>query len=200
MSQSLAMYRFNSMKFGVLCRQMAKEKHISQATMAAHTGLSYDTVGNIYMGKIQKIPFEYIFKFCIVLEVSMEVMLLLMLKGEDIDFKERILTYDSRKDEELPVPVALPSMTPGVVTDSVADTAVAVAAAAPVLEAAAASAPVPDHIFYTAEDIDHAVRKAKAEYEARIADLKEAFDKERESSAKHFDQLHQLAMGVLSHR
>lgn len=131
----------------------------------------------------------------------MEVMLLLMLKGEDIDFKDRILTYDSRKDEELPVPVALPSMTPGVVTDSVADTAVAVAAAAPVLEAAAAATtPLPDHIFYTADDIDQAVRKAKAEYESRIADLKEAFDKERESTAKHFDQLHQLAMGVLAHR
>lgn len=199
MSQTLEMYHFNPVKFGLICRQMAKEKRISQAVMAARTGLSYDTVGNIYAGRVQKIPFEYVFKICVVLEVSVEVMTLLMLKDDDIAFRDKILTYDTHRDEEIPVPEVLPSMTPGVVSDVVTDTAVAVASAAPVLDSPAVTAETSSGLF-AADDIQTIIDNIKADYESRIRDLKEQVDFERRAAAMHAEQMHSLAMGILKSR
>lgn len=191
MAESLESYHVNTVKVGVILRQMAKEKHISQEKMSAKTGLSYDTVGNIYAGKTQKLPLEYFLKICIILETSFESMILLMLKDEDIDFADRILTYDARKDIEVPVLDVLPSMTPGVVPDAVTDTAAAVTIATSAMEAAPMS-----EVAHT-DDLKPIVDAIRHEYEAHIADLKEQLANERAANAKHAEQLHSLAMGIL---
>ena len=191
MAESLESYHVNTIKVGAILRQMAKEKHISQEKMSAKTGLSYDTVGNIYAGKTQKLPLEYFMKICIILETSFESMILLMLKDEDIDFADRILTYDARKDIEVPVLDVLPSMTPGVVPDAVTDTAAAVTIATSAMEE-----PATTEVIHT-DDLKPIVDAIRHEYEAHIADLKEQLACERAANAKHAEQLHSLAMGIL---
>lgn len=191
MAESLESYHVNTVKVGVILRQMAKEKHISQEKMSAKTGLSYDTVGNIYAGKTQKLPLEYFLKICIILETSFESMILLMLKDEDIDFADRILTYDARKDIEVPVLDVLPSMTPGVVPDAVTDTAAAVTIATSAMEE-----PSTTEVIHT-DDLKPIVDAIRHEYEAHIADLKEQLTSERTANAIHAEQLHSLAMGIL---
>lgn len=191
MAESLESYHVNTIKVGAVLRQMAKEKHISQEKMSAKTGLSYDTVGNIYAGKTQKLPLEYFMKICIILETSFESMILLMLKDEDIDFADRILTYDARKDIEVPVLDVLPSMTPGVVPDAVTDTAAAVTIATSAMDAAPMS-----EVAHT-DDLKPIVDAIRHEYEAHIADLKEQLASERAANAIHAEQLHSLAMGIL---
>ena len=191
MPASLRSYHINTIKVGAILRQMAKEKDISQEEMGAEAGLSYDTIGNIYAGRIQKLPLEYYLKICIILETSFESMILLMLKDEDIDFADRILTYDARKDIEVPVLDVLPSMTPGVVPDVVTDTATAVTIATSAMEAA----PMPE-VVHT-DDLKPIVDAIRHEYEAHIADLKEQLASERAANAIHAEQLHSLAMGIL---
>jgi DNA-binding Xre family transcriptional regulator len=207
MPQSLEMFHFNPVKFGLIVRQMAKEKRISQATMAARTGMSYDTVGNIYTGKIQKFPFEYVFKMCVVMEVSIEVLMLLMLKDEDVNFSERVLLYDTQKDEVVPVPDVLPSMIPGVVTDAVADTAMEAAGAqrdtAATLSGYYTEEEVTERIDratgHLTSEIDHLreiiktnderheryVRDITEQHRAHISDLKEQQQHERATGEKH---------------
>lgn len=124
MPKSLEMFHFDPVKFGLIVKQCAKEKGVSQTCLAARTGLSYDTIGNIYAGKIQKFAFEHLFKICIVLEMSVEVMMLLLLKDEEIDFEEQILLYDTAADDLVSVQEVLPSMVPGPVPETVADTAI----------------------------------------------------------------------------
>lgn len=124
MPKSLEMFHFDPVKFGLIVKRSAKEKGVSQTYMAARTGLSYDTVGNIYAGKIQKFAFEHLFKICVVLGMSVEVMMLLLLKDEEIDFEEEILLYDTSSDKLVPVHEAIPSMVPGPVPEAVADTAI----------------------------------------------------------------------------
>lgn len=178
MPQSLEMFHFNPVKFGLVAKQFAKEKKISQATMAARTGMSYDTVGNIYTGKIQKFPFEYLFKMCVVLGVSVEVMMMLMLKDEEIDFAELVLHYDAQKDEVVPVPEVLPSMIPGVVTDAVADTAME---ATEQLRDAA----VTPYGYYTAEEVAERIERATNHMAAEIDHLREIVRLNDERHEKH---------------
>lgn len=196
MSYSLVSYHFNPYKIGQIVKQYAKNRGISQTVMASKTGLSYDTVGNIYAGKVQKIPFEYIFKICVVLAIPVEVIMMLMLKDEDIDFEDEVLLYDTTEDKSVPVSDAVPTLIPGTVPDAVADTAVAVAAAVPAIEEAAGAAHDVSHVL-SYDDITDAVEKVRSYYEAHIQDLKEAFEKERESHERHCKQLHELAMGIM---
>lgn len=200
MPQSLVSYHFNSYKTGQIIKQYAKDRGVSQASMAAKTGLSFDTVGNIYAGKVQKIPFEYLFKFCVVLAIPIEVFMMLMLKDEDIDFEDQVLLYNTIEDKPVPVADAVPSLIAGAVPDAVVDTAVAVAAAAPALEAVVAATADSSHTYFTADDVNDAVDKVRKSYEAHISDLKEAFAQEREASERHCKQLHELAMGMISAR
>lgn len=199
MPHSIVSFHFSPYKIGQILRQYAKERNISQTSMQAKTGLSYDTIGNIYAGKVQKIPFEYLFKFCIVMEIPIEVIMMLMLKDEDIDFKDKVLLYDTVEDVSVPVADAVPSLIAGPVPDEVADAAVAVAAAAPVLDAAAAAADL-GRGYYTEEDINSVIKRVKEQHSAHINDLKSAFEQEREAHRRHCEQLHALAMGLVSSR
>lgn len=195
MSYSLVSYHFNPYKIGQIVKQYAKNRGISQTVMASKTGLSYDTVGNIYAGKVQKIPFEYIFKICVVLAIPVEVIMMLMLKDEDIDFEDEVLLYDTSEDKPVPVSDAVPTLIAGSVPDAVADTVVAVAAVVPAIEATGAAHDISPALSY--DDISDAVEKVRSYYEAHIQDLKEAFEKERESHERHCKQLHELAMGIM---
>lgn len=197
MAHSLVSFHFTPYKTGQIIKQYAKDRGISQASMAAKTGLSFDTVGNIYGGKVQKIPFEYLFKMCVVLAIPIEVVMMLMLKDEDIDFEDQVLLYNSAEDKSVPVADAVPTLIAGTVPDAVADTAVAVAAASPVIEAVAAAAESVHNTYYTAEDIEEAVEKAKETYRDYIKDLKDSFANERAAYSRNCEQMHQLAMSIL---
>lgn len=209
MPQSLEQFHFNPIKFGQIIRTSAKEKGVSQASMAAKTGLSYDTVGNIYSGKVQKIPFEYVFKICVVLGIAIEVVMVLMIKDEDIDFKDDVLLYDTEKDVNIPVKDAIPSLVPGPVTENVANAAIA-ASSAPTSPAELQAAG-----YYTIDDINRAVDQANAKHEAVIArmieerqhlirqherhldDLKAQHANERVTAERYQQLLHRLIDGVI---
>lgn len=189
MAFSLESFHFNPVKFGQIVKQYAKERGISQATMAARTGMSFDALGNLYSGKVQKPAFETVFKICVVLAVPVEVIMMLMLKDEDIDFEDKVLLYDTTQDAVIKAVNAVPSFVPDAVPDAVADTATAVTAAMPtgaVVEHVASAVISPDEL--------------KAAHAAHVADLKEAFAREREVHTRHCEQIHALAMGVLTAR
>lgn len=191
MTHSLISFHFNPIKLGQICKQYAKDRGISQAIMAARTGLSYDTVGNIYAGKVQKIPLEYVFKFCVVLGIPIEVLMMLMLKDESIDFADQVLLYDTVDDKAVPVEDVVPSMVAGSVPESVADAA----ASAPPMEAVHHDAAHTCHIH---SDQHALVEILNAAHALHTKDLKEQFDKERETTSRHIDQLHKL-IESLSH-
>lgn len=195
MSYSLVSFHFNPFKLGQVCKQYAKDRGISQAVMAARTGLSYDTVGNIYAGKVQKIPFEYVFKICVVLGIPVEVVMMLMLKDEDIDFADQVMLYNTVEDKTVPVPDAVPDLIPGPVPDSVADTAIAVAASVTPIEPSAAVDPLRG--CYTPDDLHMIIDRINAAHSAHVQDLKTQFDLEREAHASHDAKLHEITMAVL---
>lgn len=208
MPQSLVQFHFNPIKFGQVIRTFAKDRGISQATMASRTGLSYDTVGNIYTGKVQKIPFEYVFKICVVLGIAMEVLEALMIKDEDIDFVDQILLYDTQKDTTIPINDAVPSHVPGPVPESVANAAIAAT------NAPSPSSEVPAG-YYTIEDLNRAVAQANAkheiiiahmtesrehlikQHERHISDLKAQHENERATAERYQKILHRLIDGVM---
>lgn len=182
MAQSLVQFHFNPIKFGQIIRTTAKEKGVSQASMAARTGLSYDTIGNIYGGKVQKIPFEYVFKICVVLGISIEIVMMLMLKDEDIDFEDGVLLYDTQDDKTVPLPETVPTLVPGPVTDAVANAAIA-ATNVP------ASAADPPAGYYTIEDINRAVEQATARHDAIIAQMTESRQHLLQQHERHISDL-----------
>lgn len=208
MPQSLVQFHFNPIKFGQIIRTFAKDRGVSQATMASKTGLSYDTVGNIYTGKVQKIPFEYMFKICVVLGIAVEVLETLMLKDEDIDFEDQVLLYDTQKDTTIPINDAVPSLVPGPVPESVANAATAAANASPPASEVPAG-------YYTIEDLNRAVEQANAKHELiinhmvesrehlikqhdrHISDLKAQHENERATAERYQKLLHRLIDGVM---
>lgn len=187
MAFSLESFHFNPIKFGQIVKQYAKERGISQGTMAARTGMSFDALGNLYGGKVQKPAFETVFKICVVLGVPVEVIMMLMLKDEDIDFGDKVLLYDTNQDTVVKAVNAVPSFVPDAVPDTVAEKATAVAAAMP-------TGSVVEHVATTALSLD----ELKAAHAAHVADLKEVIANEREVHARHCEQLHALAMGIIS--
>lgn len=167
MAQTLVQFHFNPIKFGQIVKATAKEKGISQSTLSSNTGLSYDTVGNIYGGKVQKVPFEYVFKICVVLGVPIEVVMMLMLKDEDINFLDDVLLYDTQDDTTVSMPETVPTLVAGPVSDTVANAAIAATITVPAQADPQAS-------YYTLDDLNRAVDQANAKYEAIIAHLKES--------------------------
>lgn len=167
MAQTLVQFHFNPIKFGQIVKATAKEKGISQSSLSSNTGLSYDTVGNIYGGKVQKVPFEYVFKICVVLGVPIEVVMMLMLKDEDINFLDDVLLYDTQDDTTVSMPETVPTLVAGPVSDTVANAAIAATITVPAQADPQAS-------YYTLDDLNRAVDQANAKHEAIIAHLKES--------------------------
>lgn len=198
LAQSLVAYHFNSIKFGQICKQYAKERKVSQPAMAAATGLSYDTVGNIYAGRVQKIPYEYVLKICAVLEIPLMAITMIMLKDEDVDFLDKVLLYNTADDAIVPVEDAVPTLVPAETPETVIATAANVTAAMPVIEEAC-GVPVENiHSGYTDDELRTIINKVSASYDMHIQDLKDVHQREQEASAKHCEQLYNLAMSLAS--
>lgn len=182
MTQSLEQFHFNPIKFGQIIKTTAKEKGVSPTSLASKTGLSYDTIGNIYSGKVQKVPFEHIFKICVVLGTSVEVMMMLMLKDEDIDFLDDVLLYDTQDDTTVSMPETVPSLVPGPVSATVANAAMA-ATIAPQAQTD------PPAGYYTLEDLNRAVDQVNSKHEAVIAHMKESRTHLIQQHEKHIADL-----------
>jgi transcriptional regulator with XRE-family HTH domain len=127
MSASLNEFHFNPVKLGQILKQLCKDKGISIAYLHKRTDITRDTIENIMRGAVRDVKFEQIFKFCVVLGIPVEALLLLMLKDEDIDFIDQVLLYDNKEDEAIPASDI--DSVPGFVPDTVVAAAEAVAAA-----------------------------------------------------------------------
>ena len=193
MPKSLQAFHFNARKSGQIFKQLCHEKGISQSAIAARTGISYDTVGNVFAGKVQDVTFEKAFKFCVVLGVPIEVYMMLMLKDEEIDFRDDILLYDIQQDDVVPVTVMEATPVPSPVTESV--TAVAAAAAA-------APAPVQDpHVStFTRDDISAVVDRLDRRHAAEIAELKAQHRQELDLFERHYEDAQQLIRQLIGRK
>lgn len=158
MSHSLVEFHFNPRKLGLIIKQLCKDRGISKGALSSKTGVSYDTVDNIFGGKVQEVSFEKLFKFCCVIGVPIEVVMMLMVKDEDIDFRDDILLYDIEGDEALPVTNVDETQTPGPVSDTVSAVAGAVAAAEAPLDPVRKPAETAEHVAYLHQHIDHLTR------------------------------------------
>lgn len=127
MSASINEFHFNPVKLGQILKQLCKDKGISIAYLHKRTDITRDTIENIMRGAVRDVKFEQIFKFCVVLGIPVEALLLLMLKDEDIDFIDQVLLYDNKEDEAIPASDI--DSVPGFVPDTVVAAAEAVAAA-----------------------------------------------------------------------
>ena len=159
MPYSLRDYHFNSIKLGQILKQLRQEKDISAAYISKRTGITRDTLDNIFSGDVRDAKFEQVFKLCCVLEIPMVVLLILMLKDEDIDFMDQVLLYDNKKDE------SIPATDINTVPSSVPDTVVAAA------EAVAAADNPPGPVRTSAENPDNVAQLHK--HIAKLMDLLE---------------------------
>ena len=149
MSHSLRDFHFNPIKLGQILKQLRQDKDISVAYISKRTGITRDTLDNIFSGDVRDVKFEQIFKLCCVLEIPIEVLLILMLKDEDIDFMDQVLFYDNKEDE------SIPATDINTVPSSVPDTVVAAA------EAVAAADNPPDPVRTSAENPDNVAQLHK---------------------------------------
>ena len=149
MSYSLRDFHFSPVKLGQILKQLRLDKDISVSYISKHTGITRDTLDNILSGDVRDVKFEQIFKLCCVLEIPIEVLLLLMLKDEDIDFVDQVLLYDNKDDE------AIPATDINTVPSSLPNTVVAAA------EAVAAADNPPDPVRTSAENPDNVAQLHK---------------------------------------
>lgn len=156
MSATLKEFHFNPVKFGQILKQLCKDKGISIAYLSKSTDITRDTIENLMRGAVRDVKFEQIFKFCVVLGLPIEVLMLLMLKDEDIDFFGQVLLYDNKEDEAIPAS-DLDSV-PSSVPDTVLAAAEAVAAAGPPTQPVHTTAENHDHVAYLHQHIDHLTR------------------------------------------
>ena len=149
MSYSLRDFHFSPVKLGQILKQLRLDKDISVSYISKHTGITRDTLDNILSGDVRDVKFEQIFKLCCVLEIPIEVLLLLMLKDEDIDFVDQVLLYDNKEDE------AIPATDINTVPSTLPNTVVAAA------EAVAAADNPPDPVRTSAENPDNVAQLHK---------------------------------------
>lgn len=149
MSYSLRDFHFNPIKLGQILKQLRQDKDISVAYISKRTGITRDTLDNIFSGDVRDVKFEQIFKLCCVLEIPIEVLLILMLKDEDIDFMDQVLLYDNKEDE------SIPATDINTVPSSVPNTVVAAA------EAVAAADNPPDPVRASEENPDNVAQLHK---------------------------------------
>ncbi len=102
MSFTLEQFHFNPVKLGQILRQFSSQYGVSKATLSKKTGISRDTITNIFSGDTQEVSFEKLFKLCCVLGVPMVVIEKLMVQDEDIDFADKIVMYDASNGDVLP--------------------------------------------------------------------------------------------------
>ena len=128
------------------------DKNLSVSAAAKQSGLTYDTIDNIERGRVQDIKLEACVKLCCVYEQPIVLIVLLMLKGDDVDFIDRVLLYDNKTGGSIPASIF--ESVPSIVPDTAVAAAEAVAAAdvppAPVRK----SADTTEHVTYLHQHID----------------------------------------------
>ena len=127
MTYNLAGYHFNQLKTGQIFKQLRQATGMSITSAAKKTGITSDTIENIERGLVQGIKFESFFKLCVAYGTSMEAVTLLMLAGDDIDYRDQIMLYQPKEDSV--IPADLLDSVPSVVPDTAVAAAEAVAAA-----------------------------------------------------------------------
>lgn len=156
MSQSLVQFHFNPVKLGQILRQFSVQYGISKTTLHKQTGISRDTITNIFSGDTQEVSFEKLFKLCCVLGVPMVVIEKLMVQDEDIDFADKIVMYDTASGDVLPASEVDIEKMP--VPETVLAAAEAVAAADNPSDPVRSPAESPDYVAYLHQHIDHLTR------------------------------------------
>lgn len=156
MACDLANYHFNPVKTGQIFKRFRLDLGMSITSVSKRSGLTYDTIDNIERGRVQDIKFEAMFKLCCVYCQPVEVVELLMLKDDSVDFMDQVLLYDNHQDES--IPASNLESVPSSVPDTVIAAAEAVAATdispAPVQK----QAENPAHVAYLQQHIDHLTR------------------------------------------
>lgn len=170
MSYDLAAFHFNPRKAGQIFKQFCKDRGVSKSSLAKKCGTTYDTIDNIFSGKVQDITFERVFKFCVALEIPLEVYMMMMLKDEDIDFQDQILLYDNQEDNVLPISDIDTSQVPSPVPDTVVAAAEAVTAAESVPGEVRAPS---DHTCpgYSREDVSMLLDRMERQHARQTAEL-----------------------------
>lgn len=99
---SLADFHFNSVKLGQILQRFAEKCGMGKGAVSRMTGISRDTITNIYNGDTQEVSFEKVFKMCVAFGVPMIAFEKLGVLGEDTDFADRIVMYDTASGDVLP--------------------------------------------------------------------------------------------------
>lgn len=200
MPHSLITFHFSALKAGQIIKQFCVVRGVSKASLAAKTGVSYDTVDNFFQGKVKEVQFERIFKYCVVLGIPIELFMLQLLEGEDIDFADDVLLFNPTEDAS-----SAAELSSDAVSDAVPDTVSAVASA--VTQAAKS---VPDmHAEYVPSypvqgDLPDVLARTERHYADRLADMVEArrllieqHDKEVAVLCQQLDRQDQLIRALL---
>ena len=156
MACDLEHFHFNPVKLGQILMQFCAQYGISKTYLHKKTGISRDTISNIFCAETQEISFEKLFKICCVLGVPMVVIEKLMVQDEDIDFADKIVMYDTASGDVLPATEVDIEKMP--VPDTVIAAAEAVAAADNPPDPVRRPAESPDYVAYLHQHIDHLTR------------------------------------------
>lgn len=159
MPYNLANYKMDQIKAGVIIQELRHSRHISRARLAGEIGVSNDVMENIEKGR-GGLTFERAMKICAVLKIAIIAFVLLLIKDEEIDFRDAILVYDHQNDDMTPVTDESVPEIPGAIPNKV-------------VEAAAAVDPTPPAYQQDAHGPDaHALLDAVTHaHDAHIADL-----------------------------
>ena len=156
MPQNLVQFHFNPSKLGQILLQFSLQYNVSKSALSKKTGISRDTITNIFSGDTQEVSFEKLFKICCVLGIPMVVIEKLMVQDEDIDFADKIVMYDTASGDVLPATEIDIEKMP--VPDTVIAAAEAVAATDNPTGTVCKPAESPDHVAYLHQHIDHLTR------------------------------------------
>ena len=156
MAYDLAHYHFNPIKTGQIFKRLRMDKGMSLASAARRSGLTHDTIDNLERGRVQDVKFEILFKLCCVYAQPVEVVMLLMLKDDDVDFIDQVLLYNDKDGETFPVTDAtsIPSSVPDTVVAAVEAVAAADAPISPDRKPVCST----EHVAYLQQHIDHLTR------------------------------------------
>lgn len=128
--QSLYNYKLNLVKTGVILQELRDSRKMSRSYVADSIGVSTDVIGNLEKG-LGGLSLERSIKLCVLYEIPIVALELLIVKDEDIDFRDSILVYDHQNDDATPITDKSVPEVPGVIPDSVVEAAASVDANAP---------------------------------------------------------------------
>lgn len=125
MAHSLVTYQFNMLKAGEIIRQLKKTSGYTIDDIEEETGISTDTIKNLLKGKGQ-LTLERAFKLCVLFKIPIESFAALMVEGDDIDFADRILTYNPATSTTTPLTDEQVTPIQDTIPDAVAEAALSV--------------------------------------------------------------------------